>query len=303
MDIGLEEHTNLVYEGRSWKGIGVWPLPVMLQVAIYSTETEQLIPPRLNGLAPGSFIFREDTYNTASRVRRGRLYRASNSQPQYWQVVPHPAIPDERRLIDTASGTFRKSLYSFSSIRLRPYLESQKIERSVFVLGCEQGFTIWALVNIETSATGEELIILKARQNIGALPTLNRAKIIEAGGNRVLEFIEKLEIDISGAGAESVIDRAREAVTAICSIHLQSTYGVEPGKDLGALANQLREKELGIAANLASTIARLHSRGKHAEQERAEQDGRNLRPIHEQDAQLAIQAVGTILCELGWADW
>ena len=276
-------------------------MPVMLQVAIYSAEEKELQPPRLHQLLPKTFIFREDTYNTASRIRRGRLYQAGDTQPADWRVLPHPAIPGE--LLRAANavdglGRLQARLYSFSSIRLRPYLAQMKIERPIFVLGSDQGFTIWALINVETSATGEELITLKARQNVGALPTLNRQKITEAGEVRVFEFVEKFEADIYSAGSESVIDRAREAATAICSVYLQSEHKTKPGKDLGALSSQLREKGLELVANSASTIARLHARGKHAEQEM-----RNLRPIHEQDAQLAIQLVGTILCDLGWADW
>ena len=299
MYVGIEVNTNLVYEGRtSGLGIGVWPSPTILQAAIYTAETEKLVPPRLHDLLPRTFIFREDTYNTGSRIRRGRLYQAGSTQPEDWRVLPHPSRPDEHRLITSADGTLQRRIYSFSSIRLQPYLKLEKIERPIFVLGSDHGFTIWALVNIETSATGEELITLKARQNIGALPTLRRQKIIEAGGSRVLEFIEKLEADIYGAGSESVIDRAREAATAVCSAYLQSIRKTEPDEDLGELAKQLREMDLVIVANSASTIARLHSRGKHAEQEK-----RNFRPIHEQDAQLAIQSVGIILCDLGWADW
>lgn len=300
MNVGIEVHTNLVYEGRTTGlGIGIWPAPIMLQAAIYQPETKNLTPPKANELLPRTYVFREDTYNTASRIRRGRLYQAGAAQPQEWKVMPHPAIPNERQLIrDSVAGILQKQLYTFSSIPLRSHLVSLKIERPVFVLGNDHGFTIWALVNAETSATGDELVTLKARQTIGALPTLHRQEIIDAGGSRVFEFIEKLETDIYGAGSESVIDRAREAATAICSVYLQSKYDVKPGKDLGALANLLQDKGLEIAANSASTIARLHSRGKHAEQER-----RNMRPIHEQDAQLAIQLIGTVLCDLGWADW
>lgn len=217
--------------------------------------------------------------------------------------MPHVLIPDERQPTPNSSGTLTKGLYTFSSIRLRPYLAEAKIERPVFVLGSEQGFTIWALVNIETSATGEELIALKARQNIGALPTLNRLKIIEAGGERVFDFLEKFEADIQSAGSESVIDRAREAATAICSTYLQHHFQEGNGEDLGQLATLLLRRDIGVAANLASTLARFHSRGKHAQQEQAAKKGKVLPPIHEQDAQLAIQAIGTILRDLGWAEW
>lgn len=297
MNLGIDDQTHLVYEGRTRRGLGVWPVPILLQAAIYSVETERLAPPKLNDLWSSTFLFREDTYNTASRIRRGRLYKnAEGSQPAEWLVLPHPAIPDESRA--TTTGTLKKRLFTFSSIRLRLYLAEKKIDRPVLVLGSEQGFTIWALVNVETSATGDELVTFKARQSIGALPTLNQGKIIDAGGSKALEFIAKLEADIYGAGPESVIDRAREAATAICSAFLQETAEAKPGQDLGSLANLLRARKLEVAANSASSIARLHSRGKHAEQET-----HALRPIHEQDAQFAIQAVGIILCDLGWADW
>lgn len=303
MNIGIEQHTGLVYEGRMGHGIGIWPTPVMLQVAICPAEIERLIPPRFNDLPPKSFIFRKDTYNTGSRVRRGRLYRGEDPQPQEWQVLPHLIAIEERQRTAVSAGTLTKRLHTFSSIRLKPYLKEANIERPVFVLGSEQGFTIWALVNVETSATGEELVALKARQIIGALPTLNRQKIIDAGGKRVFDFLEKLETDIQFAGPESVIDRAREAATAICSSYLQHRFQVGNGDDLGRLATLLLERGFGIAANLASTLARFHSRGKHAQQEQAAKEGWVLPRIHEQDAQLALQAVGTILRDLGWAEW
>lgn len=299
MEIGIEEHSNLVYEGRdNQMGFGIWPNPIILQVAIHSAETPKLQPPRPYELLPYTFVFREDTYNTANRVRRGRLYRAGESQPLQWSVMPHPAIPAEQRQLGSA-GTLRKRLYTFSSVRLRQYLESQKLDRPVFVLGSDHGFTIWALVTVETSATGDELITLKARQQIDAFPTLDRSKILEVrNGGRVLEYIDKFQADIGSAGPESVIDRAREAATAICSTYLQVSYDTEKGKDLGTLADALQKEELGIAGNLASILARLHSRGKHAQRET-----REMPPIQEQDAQLAIHAVATILREIGWAAW
>jgi hypothetical protein len=51
-------------------------------------------------------------------------------------------------------------------------------------------------------------------------------------------------------------------------------------------------------AAAAKIIARLHARAKPAEEAR-----RPMRPVREQDAELATQCVGTILCELGWAEW
>lgn len=298
MNIGIEVHTGLVYEGPNNMGYAIWPSPVLLQAVIYSSDTENLIPAKPNELSPFTFLFREDSYDTLSRVRRGRLYRAGNTQPVPWRVNAHPALAEEQRLTNIRGGISQKSLYTFSSIRLRPHLESEKIDRPIFVLGSDLGFTVWSLVNVETSASREELISLRARQSIGALPRLIEGKISKASAKRVIDFIQKLEADIYSAGSESVIDRAREAATAITSAYLQEHNSIQPGGDLGKLATQLQKASYEVAGNAASIVARLHARGKHAEQER-----RILRPIHEQDAQLAIQCVGTILCDIGWAEW
>lgn len=108
----------------------------------------------------------------------------------------------------------------------------------------------------------------------------------------------KLEQELFRAGPESVVDRSREAATAILSKYLQSHGKTDPGKDLGHLANKIAEAGFEVVANAARIIARLHARGKHAEQER-----RAIRPITEQDAEFAVQAVGVVLCDLGWAHW
>lgn len=98
MNIGIEENSKLVYEAKSTHGHPLWPSPVMLQVIIASEDDKEYKAPKPNDLAPHSFIFREDTYNSSSRVRRGRLYRAGDSQPNQWYVYPHPVFPVEPRV-------------------------------------------------------------------------------------------------------------------------------------------------------------------------------------------------------------
>ncbi|MGU9961573.1 MAG: hypothetical protein ACNYPF_00960 [Candidatus Puniceispirillales bacterium WSBS_2018_MAG_OTU23] len=69
-------------------------------------------------------------------------------------------------------------------------------------------------------------------------------------------------------------------------------------KDLGALVKKLEGDEKIIAANSANIIARLHARAKPVEQEL-----RELIQIREKDAELVVQCIGTILCELDFAEW
>lgn len=299
MNIGIEEHTKLIYEGAALRfGYPLWPSPMMFQVVIASEDDDVFTPAKQNDLAPQSYIFREDTYNSSSRVRRGRLYQAEEFQPPEWSVYPHPALPNEIPKADRNGGTLKKRLYSFSSFRLQPHLVSKKIKRPIFLLGAENGFTIWTLVNVEISATGDELIVLRARKSIGALPHMNREKIIVIDGKSILELVDKLEDELFRAGPESVVDRSREAATAILSKYLQSIEKAEPGKDLGKLANKIAIEGFEIVANSAKIIARLHARGKYAEQEK-----NHPRLVTEQDAEYAVQAVATILCDLDLAHW
>lgn len=72
----------------------------------------------------------------------------------------------------------------------------------------------------------------------------------------------------------------------------------EDAQDLGKLIKRLETEGRIIAENAANIIARLHARAKPSEQEK-----RQLRPIREQDADLAVQCVGMLLCEIGFAEW
>jgi HEPN domain-containing protein len=159
------------------------------------------------------------------------------------------------------------------------------------------------VTNKETVHTREILVTLKARQSLGALPELDWNLLPDKSG-LVKGKIESLLDDVYRAGAESIVDRAREAATAILSAYLQNEGIAETnGKDLGALIELLvkRNDRNGqrIVACAAEIPQRLHSRGKHVEQEKHD----NLRPIREQDAELAVQCIGVMLCDLGWGRW
>ena len=153
-------------------------------------------------------------------------------------------------------------------------------------MGFGNEYTIWALINVETSATGDELVVLRAQKSIGALPRLDRNKVLELEGRRAIELVEKLEEEIFSAGPESVVDRAREASAAILSAYLQSTNKAQPGLDLANLAERAADEKLDIVANSARTIARLHARGKNAEQEI-----RASRKVTEQDAEFSVRTL------------
>ena len=159
------------------------------------------------------------------------------------------------------------------------------------------------LFSIELSLAGEEIVALRSRSTFGALPELLQESIPVNGNEKVVKAIAILSEDLHRAGPQSVVDRSRDAIAWMLSVYIQSCGQAEAGLDLGRLITRLSgvsddvKKETAVSA--ANIIRLLHARGKSSEQERRPM----LRSLQEQDAQLAVLCVGTILCDLGWASW
>ena len=62
----------------------------------------------------------------------------------------HPAIPAEGRQLG-ADGVIIKSLASFHPFNFEPILKKLGIEHPLIVLGSNTQFTIWSVIDVETS--------------------------------------------------------------------------------------------------------------------------------------------------------
>ncbi len=242
-------------------------------------------------------IFFNEGYDPSSRIRTGRIYERSEGQPQPWHVTPHPALRDVP--INTA-GTLPKQLITFREFNFFAKLSHIGIVEPCIVLGNSYHHTLWSVVDSEVSISGETIIYLKSRKVIGALPKIKYELIKNSEDKEnIEEKIRLLSIDLSSAAPDSVVDRCREAASAILNCYLLTEGITSKRKDLGQLVHSLRESaNKGIAANLADVLAKFHSRTKHIEQA-----NRKTRSISEQDAELSVQALGIILVELGWGYW
>lgn len=299
MYIGVGQSDELVFEGNGTYGARVvWPLPLLTPakfISGISLETK-LEPAEINLFVGAEYLFREDAFDPVTRIRRGRFYkRCQGAQPANWTLKKPPPL-------EVNSRTQDEKAFSFESV-VPSEFDVKGNQQLLVVLGAEKAFSIWAITNKETVHTREILVTLKARQSLGALPEIDWNRLPDNSG-LVKGKIENLLDDVYRAGAESIVDRAREAATAILSAHLQSEGVVEAyGKDLGTLIELLENRNGKNSQRIVRCAAeipqRLHSRGKHAEQEKRDE----LRPISEQDAELAVQCIGVMLCDLGWARW
>ncbi|MBT7952082.1 MAG: hypothetical protein HN764_10695, partial [Gammaproteobacteria bacterium] len=223
------------------------------------------------------------------------------TQPTQWYLPPHPAYPNEIGKIDE-HGNIQEGLFTFASFDFYSELKRKKIENALILIGTKESFSVWSVSDSETTLSGSQMLLLRSRKVIGALPKILTDNIPAQSREHILKQLQILSDDIYRASPESIVDCSREALTSILSTYMPQMKMTKPGKDLGELAGLLENHNSNdnvIIYSLAKAVARLHPRRKSAEQER----NPTLREVHERDAELAVQVVGTVLCELSWANW
>jgi len=294
LSLGIERHLGLLYEGSGNYGRAVWPAPIVTPAKIVFESEGPLVAERSSDSVTSACRFREDYYDPIARIRRGRFYFAEGQQPAEWFLQPHPAMPFEHA--ETDKHGLRKELHTLRGKSVwQEYIKGRQ-EQPLVLLGLDDRFTIWTIIDIEAISTGEDLVTLKARSGLGILPVIDFNKVPEAFRAGVDESLNAFADEVHRSAPVSVIDRARDAASHVLLAHFELTG--KDARDLGQLAKRLDDENMTVAASAAKIIARLHARAKPVERER-----RDMPPIREQDAQLATQCVGTILCELRWAAW
>jgi len=293
--IGFEEHRSwMVYEGDGSYGHAVWPAPVLSIATVLKAPDETSKIPRSSFLNEAQFIFREDSFDPVTRIRRGRLSEASNLRPENWWVQPNPAYPKDAQEAGEHGGWLQKRLYTFRAWAGFRELSWRGATTTLIALGTQEAYTLWRVVDIELIATGEGLLTMRSRSALGVLPELDTAKIPENGRSKLLETIDRLSNSAYRAGPEDVVESARAAAQWCLAVWLvaQKNNPKLLEEDLGSLAKTLEDDRIKSVAQL---LARLHSRAKPNEQQRYE-----TRPVHEGDAEFALASVGMLLRELEW---
>jgi len=303
--IGIDGNTWLVYEGVSNYGHGVWPTPVVSIATLIASEADWETLPSSPHLDNAKLIFREDSFDPVTRVRRGRLYEwRDGALQQTWHFPPHPAEPVDRNSM-TMDGRLNRTLCTFRPAQIFSSMRPNVLHAQL-VLGTKSAPTVWRIVSVETVASGEELITLRARSSLGALPELVEDHIPEGARTEVLASLEHVADAAFRSSPVSLIDLCRAATTVVLAHWLESTEGAPDNVhhlDLGALLKAF-EKQQGntdahspsAAGSAVRLLQRFHSRGKPNEQKRY-----NTRPPTEEDAQLVLNALGFLLREVGWA--
>lgn len=241
-------------------------------------------------------LFREDSFDPVTRIRRGRLYRLIPGRQEigkftHWPDGPWPA---------THIGWNGDQRYEPLSLT-RQVEDARRLERSLMYLGESPWATPWRVVGMERVSTGEFLFTLRSASLFGALPGLADAL---RGLSTVLPDRQAVERSLSSLvdtynrqEAVATVDAAREATRIVLASWIGETA---TGKDLGDVI-ELVPPERKLVAWAASVINRLHPRGKSSERERQARGGATLRQPSEEDAAVCLGLVGMILRDIGWA--
>ncbi|NIB39091.1 hypothetical protein HBA55_05810 [Pseudomaricurvus alkylphenolicus] len=279
MDIGIDTRTGRIFEGQAPQVVReLNPTPLFSPCKLVTNRTELS-----EGPDPSQetrvLMFREDFFDPKSRIRRGRIYRARESQPLFWHL-PGP------NKIET-QGYNRTSIWA-------QYIRDGH-QHIYVLLGDKVRFTVWKLIDLEVMATKEELITIKAVNTFGLLPDLIESEVPTEELPLIRRKLDLVVDDLYVASAESVVDCCREAVSAILGAYLEIR-----DQDLSDLSKALANTNPPryLAKDLSNVLALLHPRRKASEERR-----RGTRRITDEDAQLAVSCLSTIMIELGWGRW
>lgn len=295
MHIGYEGDSGHVYEGANLPEFAVVPAPLLTQARLVEA------PSHLNGLPrsihehPLAWVFREESFDLVTRIRRGRLYEPyPDGQPRLCLTRGHPA------------NQFSNHRGESMSKRLFHYLPCQTLMNKAhggrgfsLALGQERSWSLWRIVQAERLVGDDVLVTLKALTAFGILPDLKSDMPAEHLAS-VQRAIERILDSAFRESAISVIDHCRNAAAVllarwmVCSGADDSVLRL----DLADLVKRVKEApyRMNAAASAAEIIRLLHPRGKSNEQET-----RGLRAARDEDAEASVHSIGFIMRELRWA--
>src|ERR1700743_988742 len=110
MTLAVDENGSDVYEGGGWLH-AVYPPPILIPIT-FGLSGERIEPSQAIYASNMQYVFREDSFDPISRIKRGRVYRRDDTAPKDCLVYPHPARITESNHV-AISGVFSKCLVVF----------------------------------------------------------------------------------------------------------------------------------------------------------------------------------------------
>ena len=283
--LGVELSTGVAYEPGTGCWREVWPTPIVSMAAFITLEQPKVDAlPSLSEAGQRTIIFREDSFDATTRIRRGRFYQSN-------------------RNINNTRVRFRDATEATAYVH-HFFTYGHRQDVGLVAIGIED--CVWRILGAERISTGEWLVTLKARGGVGLLPEINAGAIPEAGRSDVIKAVDHM-VDVAHRETPgSVVDVARNTACLLMAVYAAALeeevekQGEIRRKDVAKVRayfeGHTKLKGMVVAISASRILERLHPRNKPGEQKK-----HNLRLITEEDATFAVGVIGLLLNELGWA--
>lgn len=288
--LGVCKNTGAVYEGAyRERGFRFFPAPVLSPATIVEAAAEEYQASHKSH--PYELIFREDSFDPITQVRRGRLYKWSDKFEWY---VNDPYRQDLKLIPQMQGHKLDANTYE-----RHPIIQNREGERDYrklkLLLGKERYFTVWEILSVEMMANDEELYTIKSLRTLNNVLDVKQTEHNVEIYPRLEKAVCKLRDCVDRMSPESVIEASRNVLSIVFSWRIGCKK-----MDLGqAVSHYIKtnENQPDMIASCGKIVARMHVRCKDNEKENLQ-----FRDVTEHDAQLAIECVNFLLQEQGWVE-
>ena len=277
---------GIVYEGNQRQLWPLYPMPLISPAVCAFIEGQNL-------------VFREDSFDPMTRIRRGRFYRCYEGESNRWRasLVSNGFYGP---LVGISNDRFDED----DSCELELLPKDKVIRKEIVRIGKANAVTAWHVVGVEQNIFGQQVYTLRAQSLLGVLPELSDVPLDRENGPVEQDKITQVRVSLNQLTdiyhrfqPVPTVDAARETTRVILAAWIGSKAD---GRDLDAVIN-LIPKEMSVLSSAAHIVRRLHPRTKTSEQETQAEKGITLREPTEDDAQTSVHLVGMMLREIGWA--
>ena len=269
------------YEGNDNNLRIMNPRPMVLPLVVMGNSNQEV----------GSIVFIEDYFNSAARIRRGRVY-IPGIQNSWYKGMISPLPPIFRaQSIANQNVNQVKAQVSYMSLNSSVMPTGTEV-----LLGQKGSQSSWSVVLAEQDLSSGLVLTLKAKTFLGVLPDVDASALPDNNRQDILYALGAVVETASIQAPQPVVDACREAVYQMVKAAYPMSIS-NPADELGKMVLWLNKNDKGALGVTMELVRTLHNRGKGAV---AAQYG--TRPLSPEDANLAVSAVAFLLQDFGWAE-
>ena len=220
MHLGIEQRSGTVFEGLNGPEIVASPRPFVSQCRLIEKPADWLhLPAGLDGISGAtSWVFREDSFDPVTRVRRGRVYAPA--------AIAQPGPVNLSMATAHALGLGLqldkpRSLMMYQYMAARQMLSMPRAgEGMALAIGTDAAASGWKIVQVEALVTSDVLVTLKAMSAFGLVPDLDLNRAPAAAIKPVRDALERALNSAFRETPVSVVDQCRNAIAVMLAHYL-----------------------------------------------------------------------------------